>query len=158
MYLLARGGMKCFGVCLIVAGFIKASNSHEFLAVMKFDGVGATAAQVVLCLVSIGEVALGSWVIFGNRYRLCCIVCSIVLSVYTLQLLYLVAFPDGPACGCFGLATMMREQRLSNLLGIGRNCFFILCAIIIARQLQLTRQVGTEIGVVDAHGAPMGGA
>ncbi|HEX8524109.1 MAG TPA: MauE/DoxX family redox-associated membrane protein [Tepidisphaeraceae bacterium] len=126
---ICRWGVRIVGACLIFAGLIKCVTPAEFLNVMRFDGFSPFYARLALWVVALGEILLGHWLIFDRRFNGSMILAVTVLLVYSAQLGYLLLYPDSPACGCLGLATLMHEQWNTHLVGLFRNAVFIFFCI-----------------------------
>jgi hypothetical protein len=99
----------------------KLLNPESFRAVLKTLPLTATGAGVLSLLVPPGELGIALLLIFSKTRRLALYAALVLLSVFTIYLVYIVLFAVHLPCSCGGVISKMswRQHIVFNAVFIG---------------------------------------
>jgi hypothetical protein len=121
---------RLVGVALLAAAFEKAWSigwgNSPLKEVLRFDGFSEFWVERLARLVLTCEGVLGTVLLLGVGRRWVLHTASVVLLVFSGQLVYLLMSKEPPSCGCLSWLNAFAEERHNTILGLVRNGLFVL--------------------------------
>src|SRR5687767_23649 len=120
---------RLLGATLLFTAATKALDESGVARVLEFDRVPGRVVPALVSLVIIVETTLGLLLILRPKLKWVLDAAMVLLAVYTVQLAYLFASRDAPACACLGQWQAYHAARFENAMGVGRNVCLMLALV-----------------------------
>ncbi len=141
---LARAIVQVFprllGLLLIWTAIIKIRDPFAVQTVLGFDRLPAALLTPAVWMIVAVELILGALLLgFILLKRASLVVAIGLLTIYSIQLAYLLLSKDAPSCGCIYGEIEYQQARRANLLSLIRNICLIIPACWTLAQLRSSR-------------------
>jgi len=120
---------RLLGLLLIWTAIVKIRDPYAVQTVLRFDVLPAALITPAVWTIIAVEMVLGALLLsFVILKRTSLIMSIALLSVYSIQLGYLLLSTDAPSCGCIYGEIEYEQARRANFLGLLRNICLIVPA------------------------------
>jgi hypothetical protein len=113
------------GGVFIAAGFSKAYSSTELVQVFLYDGFPRSMVRFLSIGVILVELTLGLSLIFQVAMFWSLRIATMLLILFSLQIIILLFAREAPNCGCFGLVELIKSKRLVFVVSLIRNLLIL---------------------------------
>ena len=120
---------RLLGLLLIWTAIVKIRDPYAVQTVLRFDVLPAALITPAVWTIISVELLLGALLLgFIILKRASLISTIVLLSLYSIQLGYLLLSTNAPSCGCIYGEIEYEQARHANFLGLGRNICLIIPA------------------------------
>jgi hypothetical protein len=118
---------RLLGILFLFVGLRKMLHSDALKLLLKFDHIPEKFISPTAWILITIEIALGILLILWPRRQI--LAASIVLlSLYTVQIIYLLIAHNAPNCSCLGGVIAFQNARLANFVSLVRNVLLLLAS------------------------------
>ena len=118
---------RLLGILFIFTAIQKIRLSTAMRATLLFDHIPEKMISPTLWLIIAVEIGLGILLLIWPR-RQVIFASMILLTLYTLQIIYLLIMHNAPSCGCLTGVIAFQNARRANFLSLARNLLLLLAS------------------------------
>ncbi len=131
---LTAAGAPVLGVVLIFFAVAKAMDPKPTVVALRYLlPIDANTAFVGAGLLVSLESALGLFLLLGIARRRVAMLTIAVLVVFSAAIVWMLARPDAPSCGCQSLFRFAQSNRVENSVSLARNALLLGVAWLVLR-------------------------